>query len=134
MIGLRALDCQATRSGHDPAAVGLEHLSREVVRVLGGQEDRAVGDVLDLAQMAHRELADGEHRLVVRDRDVEELTARHDARVVDEDVEPTEAGQHAINHPRTWSPFATSACTASARRPSPSSSATTSLAPAALTL
>src|SRR5207249_792841 len=36
--------------------------------------------------------------------------------------------------PRTWSPFATSARTASARRPSASSSATTSLAPAALTL
>src|SRR5207245_10216013 len=36
--------------GHDPAAVGLEHLAREVVRGLRSEEDRAIRDVLDLTE------------------------------------------------------------------------------------
>ncbi len=49
--GARA--AQAHRlSSHHPAAVGLEHLAREVVGFFGGEEDRAVGDVVHLPEVA----------------------------------------------------------------------------------
>jgi hypothetical protein len=133
MIGLRPLDCQAARgaldvgrsrsSGHDPAAVGLEHLAGEIVGGLSGEEDCAVGDIFHLSEMAH-----GSSPIrCVRHSGV--MTARlmsvsmppgaialtvtpwgpncgplrnaplcHDTGVLDEDVESPEARQHAVHH------------------------------------
>jgi hypothetical protein len=41
---------------------------------------------------------DREHRVVALDRNVEELAAGHDAGVVDQDVQPAEAGEDAVDH------------------------------------
>lgn len=38
----------------DPAAAGMQDLAREVARLVGGQEGRAVGDVLHAAEATHR--------------------------------------------------------------------------------
>src|SRR5881296_3609439 len=108
---------------------------------LGGEVDDAAvarGDHRTQRTLRAEERAghvDGEHRVVARYRDVEELAARviTPALLTRMSSRPKRASTRSTIA-STWSARATSACTASARRPSRSISATTSFAPAALVL
>src|SRR5438093_11311641 len=95
MIGPRAADCQATRQSHDPAAVGLEHLSGEVVCVLGRQEDGAVGHMhepRDVLTSVRLELARFPAVLEALPKDLDAATWRAPPAVAD--WAPVQIGRH----------------------------------------